>query len=248
MKFIGNGDTISGLWRAPKSFRHDDTAVAAVEFALVFPVMLMLLFGSAEYTRMVTASQRVSIATNAMVEILAQQPQNTTINDTQLGQYFDAMTPIMSPFHITSSNPTMTLSSITFWPIAPGSTTYQPLTDWSESQSGGTVRPCDVTLTIIRNSAQPAPNAVPVGMVPTTAVLSSTVLVADVSFSYPSPFNLDLGFYRSPPTITITRSIFNNPRNVGYVPLPMTGSGSNQTVDTTQFGGEVCESSYNTHY
>ena len=53
-----------------------------------------------------------------------------------------------------------------------------------------------------------------------------TLVVADVTYVYPSPFNITMPFYTSPATMTFQRAFFNTPRNVPSI----TYSGSRATI------------------
>jgi Flp pilus assembly protein TadG len=58
-------------------FGRDRTATITVEFTLLLPVMLAILFGSFEITRMVRASIRVTNAAQTIADLVAQQEKVT---------------------------------------------------------------------------------------------------------------------------------------------------------------------------
>jgi Flp pilus assembly pilin Flp len=60
------------LRRKIRNFTSDQKAVAAVEFALVVPVMVMLIMGTVEITRYIMFHQRIDFAATSLVNMLNQ--------------------------------------------------------------------------------------------------------------------------------------------------------------------------------
>ena len=191
--------------RLARRARRDTSGVAALEFALLLPVMLLMYFASAEVTKGVLASRKVTVATRALSDLLGQQA--SSVNDTVLANIFASASPVMSPFPTTNLL-SMTLSSIKFVAQPGNPANFDAFTAWSASSTSNPLRPCTVKLTPVANSAAPTPNGVPQGLYG-----AGTVVVADVTYSYPSPFNINVGLWQSPATITFKRAIFNAPRN-----------------------------------
>jgi hypothetical protein len=67
-----------GAKRRPKgrSLRRDERGVAAVEFALIMPVMVVLYFGVVEATRAVRTAQKVDFIAHTMADLAAQKLTN----------------------------------------------------------------------------------------------------------------------------------------------------------------------------
>lgn len=55
---------------SPRPFVHDRSGVAAVEFALILPVMLVMLVGGLELSAMVTASNRATFIAETIGELV----------------------------------------------------------------------------------------------------------------------------------------------------------------------------------
>ena len=209
----------SGLSALASRARRDKGGVAALEFALLLPVMLLMYFASAEVTKAVMASRKVTAATRAMSDLLAQQANSVT--DTTLADIFAAAKPVMSPFPATAVELQTTLSNIKFV-VQPGNpSAYDAFTVWSSTTTSNPKRPCTAKLTPVANSADPTPAGVPTGLYG-----GGTVVVADVTYVYPSPFNIDIGIWKSPATFTFKRAIFNAPRNQTSIAY----TGSNGTI------------------
>ena len=83
-------------------FRHDKRGVAAIEFAAIFPFMLVLYFGVVDVTGLVSANRKVTLATSALGDLVAQAPGVITESDLQ-GLY-NAVGPIMDPIPVSSVN------------------------------------------------------------------------------------------------------------------------------------------------
>lgn len=88
----------AALLRLAGRFRRDDKAVAAVEFALIMPFMLMLYFGSMEAAALFIADKRVNSVSATIGDLVSQwdmddgaMPQET------FEDYLNASVSIISP-------------------------------------------------------------------------------------------------------------------------------------------------------
>ena len=82
---------VIGLWQ-------DCRGVAATEFAIVIPIMLIAFFGTVEFCSAVAVDRKVGIMARTLSDLTS---QNTSVNDAQLTNIFDASTQIMSPYSTT---------------------------------------------------------------------------------------------------------------------------------------------------
>ena len=80
---------------ALKRFLRDRRGVAAVEFALTLPVMLILYFGMVEATQAMLANRRSGYLTTAVGDLLTQQAQ---VTPSQVEDIFDAASAVLKPF------------------------------------------------------------------------------------------------------------------------------------------------------
>lgn len=76
-------------------FLGEGRAVAAVEFALILPVMLLMYLGTVEVGNAVSANRKV-VATASTIGDLA--AQSTSIDDTTMSSIFDASSAVIEPF------------------------------------------------------------------------------------------------------------------------------------------------------
>ena len=78
--------------------RRATGGVAAVEFSLLLPLMLMLYLGSAETTQAVMSGRKAALAVKTLSDLVSQQAANTIMTDSTMGNIFDAAAAIMQPF------------------------------------------------------------------------------------------------------------------------------------------------------
>jgi Flp pilus assembly protein TadG len=196
------------IWtRFADKARQDQRGIAAVEFALILPFMVMLYLGIVELSKGYMASQRMTLVARTLADLtaqLAQQPTtncgssgSTTVNLTDLcmSDVFGAASAIMAPFMIKTPAGapllTMTVSQIKLTYKADG-TCCQAKTDWTIVNNGGTARPCQV---LTAANAKPVSiTTIPVGFTAPPAPAPPNpnyVVVADVTYKYLPGFGWD---------------------------------------------------------
>ncbi len=75
-------------------FRNDD-GLAAMEFAIILPVMLLLSMGAIELTDALAARRKVTLASSALSDLIAQQRE---VDGTYADNAFEGVSMIMEPF------------------------------------------------------------------------------------------------------------------------------------------------------
>jgi Flp pilus assembly protein TadG len=73
----------------------DCRGLAATEFALVIPLMLVLFFGTNEFSTGVAVDRKVTLMARTLSDLTS---QNISVTDTQLNNFFAASTAIMTPY------------------------------------------------------------------------------------------------------------------------------------------------------
>ena len=81
--------------RRALELRGNNSGVAAVEFAMIIPVMAVLLFGTNEFSAGVAIDRKVTIMARTLSDLTS---QNTSVTDTQLTNFFNAGNAIMTPY------------------------------------------------------------------------------------------------------------------------------------------------------
>ena len=184
--------------------------VAAVEFAFILPLMLLIYLGSAEVTQALMASRNATLVARTLADLIAQQANGVNVTDTELSQAFSAANAVMAPFSTASLK--MTITSVNIVPSSgtgsSGGFVAQP--EWSAaaaSPSNGPLRPC-TNLTAAPDAAAPTPITLPQDL-----YSKGSLIVADVSFTYTPPFGAN--FFKSvglPAGITYSHSAYMRPR------------------------------------
>ena len=109
----------------PLTFLSDRRGVAAVEFALLAPMLVMGYFGVAELTEGLMASRKVSTVASTIGDLTAQAASTTP---SQIADIFSVGQLVMQPFSTTGQILTMRISSVTV------DANSVPRVDWSQGQ------------------------------------------------------------------------------------------------------------------
>jgi Flp pilus assembly protein TadG len=83
----------------------NNSGVAAVEFAMIIPVMAALLIGTNEFSAGVAVDRKVTIMARTLSDLTS---QNTSVTDAQLTNFFNASKAIMTPYASTPVEGTIT--------------------------------------------------------------------------------------------------------------------------------------------
>lgn len=86
--------------------RAADGGTAAVEFALILPIMLMVYVGTLEAGSLISMDRRLQSVAGAVGDLVARS--DTTIPTATLTDYFQAASGIMTPFSPTGLSQTIT--------------------------------------------------------------------------------------------------------------------------------------------
>jgi Flp pilus assembly protein TadG len=151
--------TISNMWfRARCSvlkLTSDCNAVAAIEFAMIVPIMLVMFFGTVEFSSAVAVDRKVTLIARTLSDLTS---QSLSVADTDLTNFFTASNAIMTPYAAAPTqatlcelyiNPTTlvvkvewiksaTFNSAGVVVLGTGSATNCPLTIPSQLAVGGT--------------------------------------------------------------------------------------------------------------
>ena len=79
-------------------FRRDQRGVAAVEFALIAPVLIAMYFGLAEYCQAMMADRKATHVASSIGDLVAQSDQVTAAD---LADIFAIGKPLIAPFPTT---------------------------------------------------------------------------------------------------------------------------------------------------
>ena len=192
---------------------RDKRGVAAVEFALILPFMLLLYLGSAELTYGLMANRKMTLVARTLSDLTAQTTATAGVTSAELTDIFTAAAAIISPYSATPLN--MSISSIEFMPNTATPPVYDKArTKWTAVYTVGGVpkgvaRPCGATaITQSPNTASPSSTTMPAGLYG-----AGTVIIADVSYLYRPPFaGTFLAWSSSESTINFSTTSYMRPR------------------------------------
>jgi len=95
--------------RQMKQFIQDNRGIAAVEFALCMPLLLLLFLGGYEYARYMLIHVKMENIAFTISDIITQQ---TSVTNGQLTQYTIAASEIMQPYDFGSGSGAVYISSV----------------------------------------------------------------------------------------------------------------------------------------
>jgi Flp pilus assembly protein TadG len=81
--------------RSVQDLFGDIRGIAAIEFAMIVPIMLILFFGTDEFASGIAVNRKVTLMARTLSDLTS---QNTSVTTTQLSNIFNASTGIMTPY------------------------------------------------------------------------------------------------------------------------------------------------------
>jgi Flp pilus assembly protein TadG len=173
-----------------RTFRRDKSGLAAVEFALILPLMIAMFFGVEELSQALACRANVVNVASTTADLVAQQSATTAAD---LQNTFLAANAILYPYDPSVAQ--ITLTSVVYDP-ATGSLTSGKVA-WSKTK-GGTAHAPGTTM------------ALPAGLM----VANQSVIVAEISYPYTSP---TVKFVTNR---TWKNTFYAKPRRVASIPCP----------------------------
>jgi Flp pilus assembly protein TadG len=187
--------------RAACDLLEDSSAVAATEFAVIVPVMLVLFFGTVELSSGVAVDRKVTLMARTLSDLTSQSPP-TGVFDTDLTNYFAASTGIMTPYSATPVKATIS----ELW-IDPN--TLQARVQWSKTYQGGTVPVRAVSSIVTLPSSA-------------LAVGGTYLILSEVSYVYKPT----VGYVMAPAGVNLRDVSYTRPRQAACVIYPASTTGS----------------------
>src|ERR1700727_201140 len=103
------------------SLMKDRRGIAATEFAFIVPIMLVMFFGTVEFSSGIAVDRKVTLMARTLADLTSQGKSD---NDTDLTNFFTASCAIMTPY-----DPTPTTSTVSELYVDPA--TLQARVEWS---------------------------------------------------------------------------------------------------------------------
>lgn len=195
--------------RSWRRFRKAQDGLAAVEFALILPVMIVLFFGTVEVTMALVCRADVSIMVSTAADLIAQE---SSASASDIFNVYDAAGTVMYPYYNPSTTgsqaPTIRITSIIYNTTSP-STTSGTIA-WTCVQSGsGTLTPT----TRSPGNTVTLPQAL--------MTTNGSVIMAEVAYKYVSPTTKMI---TGP--INMTNVWYSKPRRVAQITGPTSNCNS----------------------
>lgn len=147
-------------------FLGSTSGLAAVEFAFIAPIMILLFFGVVEGSSAYSANRKVVLSANTLADLVAQE---TSITKDSLDDLFVGMEDVLSPKDIDVD---FTVVSVVL-----DSSTGEAKVHWSRDSDGGTPY---------------AAGSVYADVDPALLSDAASLIVAETRFSYASPISQKL--------------------------------------------------------
>lgn len=90
-------------------FSRDNRGLAAVEFAFILPLMLVLLFGIIDTSSYYATSRKVTLTTRSLSDLVS---QGTSASQIDLKNFFGLGGAVMAPYRVTSTNMTQKITQL----------------------------------------------------------------------------------------------------------------------------------------
>ena len=186
-----------------RDLQHDQCGIAAVEFALILPIMLLLFLGSFETTNLVLAYMKLEASAETVADLVAQTRVNTVLQSTDFTNITNAAKQVLTPLPTSGSVLKIAFASVTY-------NTGSAAIDWHTEVNSAT----PITTANIPNNASLA------NLGNQANGSTDSVIIVTLTYSYSSPFTYVLSS-----SYTLTESAFNRPRYMNCVPTYLnTGS------------------------
>jgi Flp pilus assembly protein TadG len=182
--------------RRLRRFAKDQRGVAAVEFGLVLPIVLLLLLGCYEVPRLVLIHQKVARVASGVADLVSQADEPMTY--AQVQDVYSAAGAMMDPYEIVADGAVI-ITSINNTDGTGGKITWQRR---NGSESAGS---------LVGTAAGQTPT-LPAGLMPDQG---ESVLVAEVYFNY-TPIFASLIYDGS----LLYRASYTRPRNDNLITPP----------------------------
>ena len=186
-----------------RNLGHNQSGLAAVEFALILPIMLLLFLGSFETTNLVLAYMKLEASAETAADLVAQTRVNIVLQSSDFTNITNAAEQVLSPLPTSGTLLQIAFASVTY-------NTGSAVIDWHTEVNSATAIttaniPNNVSLTNLGNQASGS---------------TDSVIIVRLTYSYSSPFTYVLSS-----SYTLTESAFNRPRYMNCVPTYLnTGS------------------------
>lgn len=165
------------MLKPSRKFADDASGLAAVEFALIAPIMMLLFFGLVEVCNALNAHQKVTTVASTAADLVGQAKQ---LSAADMADVFAASSAIMAPF--STNNMSIVITSI-------GGSGQRNVGTvlWSVTNGHGTPHTAGDPITV-GNPAELGSDDT--GLLPASCASGAqcSLILAEVSYNYTSPY------------------------------------------------------------
>ena len=179
-------------------FVADKRALAATEFAVIVPLMLVMFFGTVEFSSAVAIDRKVTLIARTLSDLTS---QSTSLADADMQNTFTASISVVMPYDAALVKGTISQIYIDANSIA----TVQ----WSKAG----VIASGATQATLATSARKAGDKVTSEIPPTLLIPSSYLILSEANYTYTPAIG-----YVLKPKITLSDLSYTRPRQVTCVP------------------------------
>lgn len=177
-----------------RAFLRGPEGMAAIEFAMILPLLLLLFVYTVEIARGLDERRKVDRVASTICDVISQQSTAKPLPDTTVAALLGAAPAMTEPYP--SDRLTVTVSVINLALRSDG-TCCDARVRWSYTQ-GGVLRPCGGNLDQVSDTASPAPGNILASAIDSTSGGSSAqqdLVITDVSDQFQPLFNGLFSFF-----------------------------------------------------
>lgn len=198
---------IANFWRnarrTVRDFGADKCALAATEFAVIVPLMLVMFFGTVEFSSAVAIDRKVTLIARTLSDLTS---QSTSLTNNDMKDAFTASISVIMPYDATLVKGTISAITIDANSIA--------TVLWSKA---GTIA-SGATQATLGTSARKAGDKV-TSMIPSTLLIPSTYLIlSEANYTYTPTVG-----YVLKSSIPLSDLSYTRPRQVACIPYDDSG-------------------------
>jgi Flp pilus assembly protein TadG len=199
------------IWlRARLSVRDliaDSSGIAAIEFAMIVPIMLAMFFGTLEFSSGVAVDRKVTLIARTLSDLTSQA---TSVADTDLTNFFTASISILTPYDPTPTKATISEIYVDSNKVAK--------VQWSKA---ATIASGSTQATLATSTR--FPGDVVTGLVPPALLVKQTSLIfSEVSYLYVPT----VGYKMAKAGVNLSDVAYSRPRQSACVIYPTPTSGT----------------------
>ena len=91
--------------RIGRSLMRDGSGLAAVEFAIILPLMLVMFFGTVEFSSGIAVDRKVTLVARTLSDLVSQTDKS--VDDNAVKNAFAASSSVLTPFDVAPVRPTI---------------------------------------------------------------------------------------------------------------------------------------------